>query len=528
MQMVVRLRELSDKTARLFGGSRRSSRTVSPYGVRPTRYHRLDEKCQDRLCEGCVLSNSYSGASRSYALAIPCTQTKLPVYMAPTLFDQAQCRDSDYSCCGLHLNDLHAILEHFEQAHIVVLDPISAQLQIHENDPPLQPYYPHPYAQFDPDDMVLDLDLDNSPHAAHPLPPAPPPSSSRHSSARSSPSSCAPSPPDTPISTPLSAYPSPHNAFIANHHLPGFASPYISQPPSPPSTPYDVSSAPSTWQNSPTYVGHPPFMSKPFRCPKPNCNKSFRRANGLKYHMTHGSCNFVPPKDLEYVKDLLERRRREREQQAAQGAGLTRSVSLGSVPTPSGSSSSGCATPLSQNSTEDPSTPGTHLSSTSNLSLTYSDLSNISESDLREVEAEAERRLRPFACGVGECMRRYKNMNGLRYHYLHSGDHGSVGLALLASGQHECLGAGKRGVTTTTGYNSGMGVHRAAPTTPMGMKGSLSTPVSRAGSISLGASADVSLYPSSSKDNKFSADLKDSYPEKTPTVNPFSGPYYSE
>ena len=564
-----------------------------------------------------------------------------------TLSDHVQCRN--YTCCGLHLNDLHALLEHFEQVHIVVLDPTSAQPQAHiqipfnpqiheirENELPPQQHHPHVYGQFDPDDMELDLDLDNSPHAAHPLPPPPPPPPSRHSSARSSPSSCAPSPPDTPISTPLSAYPSPHNAFVANHHhLPGFASPYISEPPSPLSTPYDVSSAPSTRQHSPTFVGHhqhrpnlalnlssgatssgfprhlanpeeafnpyarfasdysssmpgaqfnaatvdeasainnenaqvwiqdpqqmngidgagcvppallfgsgeemrgkkreslekphaqtapcsplpspqpsgsnapaqptsnahsqaaslprPPtslLMSKPFRCPKPNCNKSYKQANGLKYHMTHGSCNFAPPKDLEHVKDLLERKRREREQQAAQGAGLTRSASLGSVPTPSGSSAY-APTPLSQNSAEDSSTPGTPLSPTSILSLTYSDLSNISESDLREVEREAERRLRPFACGVGECTRRYKNMNGLRYHYQHSGDHGSMGLALLASGQHECLGAGKRGITTGAGGYSGMGVHRTAPTTPTGMKGSLSTPVSRAGSISLASS----------------------------------------
>ena len=501
--------------------------------------------------------------------------------------------------------------------------------------------------------MELDLDLDNNPHAAYPLPPPPPPPSSRHSSARSSPSSCAPSPPDTPISTPLSAYPSSHNPFVANHHLPGFASPYISQPPSPLSAPYDVSSAPSTRQHSPTFVGHPhhqhrpnlalnlssgasgfqrhlanpeeafnPYarfasdysssmpgaqfnaatvdeasainhenaqvwvqepqqmngidgagcvppallfgsageetrgkkrespeklqtsqtapstplaspnpsgsnpaqpsqgssnthsqaaslprpptsllMSKPFRCPKPNCNKSYKQANGLKYHMTHGSCNFAPPKDLEHVKDLLERKRREREQQAAQGAGLTRSASLGSVPSPTASSSAYAPTPLSQNSAEDTSTPGTPLSPTSILSLTYSDLSNISESDLREVEREAERRLRPFACGVGECTRRYKNMNGLRYHYQHSGDHGSVGLALLASGQHECLGAGKRGITTYGG--GGVGVHRTTPT--VGMKGSLSTPVSRAGSISLASSRVGTPQPGSTTNLKTTA-----------------------
>lgn len=66
-------------------------------------------------------------------------------------------------------------------------------------------------------------------------------------------------------------------------------------------------------------------------------------------------------------------------------------------------------------------------------------LGTISELELREVEKEAERRLRPFACGIGDCPRRYKNMNGLRYHYQHSGDHGAMGLALLASGQHRCL-----------------------------------------------------------------------------------------
>ncbi|EEB96032.1 hypothetical protein MPER_04902, partial [Moniliophthora perniciosa FA553] len=27
------------------------------------------------------------------------------------------------------------------------------------------------------------------------------------------------------------------------------------------------------------------LMSKPFKCPKPNCNKSYKQANGLKYHI---------------------------------------------------------------------------------------------------------------------------------------------------------------------------------------------------------------------------------------------------
>jgi hypothetical protein len=101
------------------------------------------------------------------------------------------------------------------------------------------------------------------------------------------------------------------------------------------------------------------LLSKPFRCPKPNCNKSYKQANGLKYHMTHGSCNFAPPKDLEALQALL----------AEKGVVVN------------GNERSGV---------------------------------QITEGELREVEREAERRLRPFACGVGDCQRRYKNMNGLR------------------------------------------------------------------------------------------------------------------
>lgn len=101
------------------------------------------------------------------------------------------------------------------------------------------------------------------------------------------------------------------------------------------------------------------LLSKPFKCPKPGCMKSYKQANGLKYHMTHGQCNFNPPPELESLQGLSER--------------------------------------------------------------------------------EAERRLRPYCCQVAPCQRRYKNMNGLRYHYQHSGEHGAVGLRMLAEGRHDAL-----------------------------------------------------------------------------------------
>lgn len=44
------------------------------------------------------------------------------------------------------------------------------------------------------------------------------------------------------------------------------------------------------------------LLPKPFKCPKAACNKSYKQADRLSYHMTHGSCNFAPPKDLEQTR----------------------------------------------------------------------------------------------------------------------------------------------------------------------------------------------------------------------------------
>ena len=42
-----------------------------------------------------------------------------------------------------------------------------------------------------------------------------------------------------------------------------------------------------------------PLISRQIRCPKPNCSKSFKSKNGLKYHMTHGFCNSALSKNSE-------------------------------------------------------------------------------------------------------------------------------------------------------------------------------------------------------------------------------------
>lgn len=218
-----------------------------------------------------------------------------------------------------------------------------------------------------------------------------------------SPSGCVPpallfsSNENTPVSTPASSrLPSPtatgSSYFTAS---PGGSTSQTSRQSSTASVPKpDPSNATPRASTTLSRPASSLLLSKPFRCPKPNCNKSYKQANGLKYHMTHGSCNFAPPKDLEQVQALLASKRSQRQAAEANGEEV------------------------------DPASAAYGM---------------ISEGEMREVEREAERRLRPFACGVSDCQRRYKNMNGLRYHYQHSGDHGAIGLALLASGQHECL-----------------------------------------------------------------------------------------
>ena len=271
----------------------------------------------------------------------------------------------------------------------------------------------------------------------------------------------------TPLSTPdCSRVPSPSVGGYGSRSLSQSSAPATPCRTTPPSSIISGrSSSRSSSAAASTTLSRPAsslLLSKPFKCPKPNCNKSYKQANGLKYHMTHGSCNFAPPKDLEHVKDLLERKRRDREREreklggAAEDsgpAGLGRSMSLGNI-------GDGDDT---------------------------LDLSNISESELREVEREAEKRMKPFACGVGDCQRRYKNMNGLRYHYQHSGDHGAVGLALLASGQHECLQGQKRNQSNTgskQGADGDKDIKRPTSTLTNGLvsRASSSMPVSRASS----------------------------------------------
>ncbi|KAI0348731.1 hypothetical protein OH77DRAFT_1594614, partial [Trametes cingulata] len=103
-------------------------------------------------------------------------------------FDRQDELARDYTCCGLNLNDLHALVDHFEECHVVVLDPYAPQASLPQPSNLSLPTSPAPqavasyfpdshgvpsssqqsaqqhqqqsisYQGFDPDDMELDMD----------------------------------------------------------------------------------------------------------------------------------------------------------------------------------------------------------------------------------------------------------------------------------------------------------------------------------------------------------------------------------
>ncbi|KAJ6608077.1 hypothetical protein B0H10DRAFT_2227200 [Mycena sp. CBHHK59/15] len=86
-----------------------------------------------------------------------------------------------------------------------------------------------------------------------------------------------------------------------------------------------------------------------------------------------------------------------------------------------------------------PSTPpAPDYGRTSCLTFMPAQIANAHPIRLRPLPGRTQIRVRPA--------RRYKNMNSLRYHYQHSGDHGAVALGLLVCGVHGCL---QRNANTT-------------------------------------------------------------------------------
>ncbi|KAJ1598453.1 hypothetical protein NDA14_000942 [Ustilago hordei] len=149
-------------------------------------------------------------------------------------------------------------------------------------------------------------------------------------------------------------------------------------------------------------------IDKPYKCPAPGCDKAYKQMNGLKYHRLHGHCNqnnlpitaqaAAQPPTIHVTTNSA---KTSPQPESADGIKIEDGGATPSLGSPSSPTASSASSP-------DPASPATHAP--------------ISLGD------------RLYICQVGACGKRYKNLNGLRYHYLHSGSHGLLGLQLLQSG----------------------------------------------------------------------------------------------
>jgi transcription factor SFP1 len=281
------------------------------------------------------LSSSMTGSveSESSRLMKALSESQLPAspnkpgeYLHPAIREKEFCRD--FTCCGTTLNDLHALVEHFEDVHVRVV-PSEYPFPVPATGgtiPQLTGGMGHAPAGMDPDEMEMDED-------------APSPASSN-------------SPPHTPLTQPVasafdttsvympyrrssdlapSAYYGGTPTVQRSHSLgihangPGIQpalltrTPEETPHPSPPATPSSnpkTLNAPKRQITGPIVPNaandpRPPLPGgKPFRCPTPNCTKSYKQANGLKYHLTHGQCSFLPPDPV--LENLTDREADER------------------------------------------------------------------------------------------------------------------------------------------------------------------------------------------------------------------------
>ncbi|KAJ7710941.1 hypothetical protein B0H17DRAFT_1190607 [Mycena rosella] len=353
------------------------------------------------------------------------------------------CRN--YTCCGTHLPDLHALLDHFEEVHDrsqppQIQSPFNSQMNTPESAP-ATPQLSHQQPQYstplDPDDMDLGLDYSDAP--------PPPPCTAPTSTVRWRASSPSPSPTSsdaqrpalntclngvgisfpfregmrTPLSTaqaptPFSAYarysaeynspggftpqyvadytpdstviPSPELAFVTGEELQSKAK----RSPPPPASPVPATpSRSSTPTSTQAPVAHSP--ATPAAAMRPaTTGPSIRRFCCPKPYC---SKSYKQKSGLEYHMTRGSCNYGPSEYLEAVHALLERKRATGGEP---------------------------------------------SQAELNEVEAL----VRPFACGVGDCTRRYKNMKGLRYHSQHSGDHAAVGLGRLGGGANGTSAAG--------------------------------------------------------------------------------------
>jgi len=224
---------------------------------------------------------------------------------------------SNFTCCGLHLSDLHSLLEHFEETHVVVIDNAGNPVFPHtdfddfhvpsvDTQPQFDPLaYPYTslvcsYPQLDPQP----INVPNQPQYRSEL--------------------VSPVEVESPIP---SAYYQQHTFMDREHFveesdiLADFdaftpesdnnqssptSEPLMALPPSSfvTDTPYHRGDLPSyehrhraDYKSRILSTKPRPYQrrrEKAHKCPTPGCSKSYLNPNGLKYHVEKGTCKIEP------------------------------------------------------------------------------------------------------------------------------------------------------------------------------------------------------------------------------------------
>lgn len=245
----------------------------------------------------------------------------------------------DFSCCGLVLDDLHHLLQHYEDHHVRIEDEVIPTPMT----PPQSKDHIHQAARSRPDmeamkrkamlDMQYHLgqtDLHSQAHAVEDEDVAFDHYSQYGDALQSSrkrnwrPSMSTPSvatrdfftPAQSPASTPDSSLPATPNMGTL-HDFPGESeNPLLFGPPaSSDDWLYQDGCSPMPQikkarqaqyhqgyatpdMMSPQVIEHPGsslvVVDKPYKCPVPGCDKAYKNQNGLKYHKMHGNCAANP------------------------------------------------------------------------------------------------------------------------------------------------------------------------------------------------------------------------------------------
>ncbi|KAI0315871.1 hypothetical protein OF83DRAFT_1129880 [Amylostereum chailletii] len=220
---------------------------------------------------------------------------------------------TNFTCCGLDIADLHELLDHFEEAHVVVLNdddvppfgrpPYPSNVAFH--DAKMSPFSDswRPENGSPPSPLVLDYPRPRAlPPNTRPVTPVPllfPATfDSRYSS--SSLSSPTLTEPPSPLSFPMGDFfsgtrpssPSPQGAFPPASFSKRPSTGPMRTPKREKETERRGPGGRFKARESPSHsiAGGGKKRERHYRCPRPGCVKTYLNPNGLKYHIDKGTC----------------------------------------------------------------------------------------------------------------------------------------------------------------------------------------------------------------------------------------------